>query len=99
MKNKKYEKETDSKVSKKQKSKLVAFLLALFLGIWGAHNFYLGFKKKAIIQVILYCLAIGWSFIWAFIEVVMILIGRIDKDAEGNSLKPFNFGSKKTAIE
>lgn len=34
-----------------QKSKLVAGLLGIFLGGFGVHNFYLGFKKNAIIQV------------------------------------------------
>lgn len=34
-----------------QKSKLVAALLAFFLGGYGIHNFYLGYTKKAIIQV------------------------------------------------
>lgn len=34
-----------------QKSKLVAGLFGIFLGGLGAHNFYLGFKKNAIIQV------------------------------------------------
>lgn len=34
-----------------QKSKLVAALLAIFLGGYGVHNFYLGYTKKAIIQV------------------------------------------------
>ena len=36
---------------KEPKSKLVAGLLGIFLGGFGVHNFYLGYNKKAIIQV------------------------------------------------
>lgn len=35
------------------KSSVAAGLLGLFLGAWGAHDFYLGYKKNAIIHVIL----------------------------------------------
>ena len=34
-----------------QKSKTTAILLALFLGCWGVHLFYLGEKKKGIIYL------------------------------------------------
>lgn len=80
------------------KKKIVAALLAFFLGGLGIHNFYLGHKKKAIIQLALYlvgcvltfllgigailCSAVG---IWAFVEFIMILIGKIG-DAEGKPL-------------
>lgn len=36
-----------------QKSKSTAILLALFLGCWGGHLFYVGEKKKAIIYLII----------------------------------------------
>ena len=36
-----------------QKSKTTAILLALFLGCWGVHLFYLGEKKKGIIYLII----------------------------------------------
>lgn len=40
------------------KSKMVAGLLGIFLGGFGAHNFYLGNTKNAVIQL---CLTlIGW---------------------------------------
>lgn len=80
------------------KKKIVAALLAFFLGALGIHNFYLGHKKKAIIQLALtivgYVLTalIGFGAIlnsivgiWAFVEFIMILIGKID-DAEGKPL-------------
>lgn len=81
------EKEDEVKVSDKQKSRLIAFLLALFLGAFGAHNFYLGFKRKATIQIILSLFAIGWSAIWGLIEGILILTKRINKDSKENPLK------------
>ncbi len=40
-------------MEEERKSKLVAALLGIFLGVFGAHNFYLGYTKKAITQVAL----------------------------------------------
>lgn len=67
------------------KSKLVAGLLAIFLGGLGIHNFYLGYTGKAIAQLILSCT--GVSAIWALIEGIMILCGNIKVDGKGNPLK------------
>ena len=67
------------------KSKLGAGLLGIFLGGLGIHNFYLGYTGKAIAQLLLSCT--GVSEIWGFIEGIMILCGKIDKDANGNPLK------------
>lgn len=79
---------------KKPKSKIAAGLLAIFLGSLGIHNFYLGYKRNAIIQL---CLTlIGWILcglgplvagIWAFVEGIMILTGSINKDADGIPLE------------
>ena len=66
------------------KSKLVAGLLALFLGGLGIHNFYLGFTGKGIAQILLSCT--GISSIWALIEAIMIFAGKIDADANGDPL-------------
>lgn len=35
------------------KSKIAAGVLGLFLGMFGVHNFYLGYTKKAVIQLVL----------------------------------------------
>ena len=79
-----------------QKSKTTAVLLALFLGGLGIHNFYLGYTTKAIIQLSIYLgslvlMAIGIGFItifipgtWAFVEMILLLTGSIDRD--GNNL-------------
>ncbi len=69
------------------KSKLAAGLLALFLGGFGVHNFYLGHNGKGAVQLILGLSMVGWviSGIWAFIEMIMIFTGSLN-DAEGQPL-------------
>ena len=75
------------------KSRLVAGLLAIFVGALGIHNFYLGYKDKAIAQLLL--TVVGWivivgpinSSIWALIEAVQIFTGSINEDAEGRTLR------------
>lgn len=73
-------------VNANSKSKMAAGLLGIFLGGWGVHNFYLGYTGKAIAQIVLtFCFGIG--AIWGLIEGILILCGKIDKDAKGNPLK------------
>lgn len=73
-------------VSGEQKSKLVAGLLGVFVGGLGIHNFYLGYTGKAIAQICLsFCFGIG--AIWGLVEGILILVGKIDKDAKGIPLK------------
>jgi TM2 domain. len=78
------------------KSKTTAALLAFFLGSLGIHNFYLGFKWRALAQLLITVLSFGDRFwvsgLWAFIEGVLILSGKISKDAAGN---PFDSISPK----
>ena len=68
------------------KSKLVAGLLGIFLGGLGIHNFYLGFTGKAVAQIVLsfFC---GIGGIWGLIDGILILCGKVDKDAKGMKLK------------
>lgn len=68
------------------KSKLVAGLLGIFLGYLGVHNFYLGFTKKAVIQIIVTLVTCGIGALWGFIEGILILCGNINTDAKGNRL-------------
>ena len=60
-----------------QKSKLAAGLLAIFLGTLGVHNFYLGFTKRAVIQLLVSLLTFGIGApviaIWALIEGIFYL--------------------------
>ena len=78
-----------------QKSKIVAGLLGILLGVYGAHNFYLGYTTKAILQlvgtivgILLCCIYIGYLLIfgiwvWVLIESIMIFTGSINVDANG----------------
>ena len=78
-----------------QKSKLVAGLLGLLLGAYGAHNFYLGYTSKAIAQLLISILGgiltVGIATfgvaVWALIESIMLLCGNIKTDAKGIPLK------------
>jgi Predicted membrane protein len=73
-----------------RKSRLIAGLLAIFLGVFGAHNFYLGFRKKALIQLLLTLFAFGvgtlFVFVYALIEGIKIFTGAIKFDAKGEAL-------------
>lgn len=66
-----------------QKSKMAAGLLGIFLGAWGIHNFYLGNTGRAIIQIVVTIVTCGVGGIWGFVEGILILCGKIDKDANG----------------
>ncbi len=75
------------------KSKLVAGLLGILLGEFGVHNFYLGYTKRGLAQLLLTC--VGWivivgpiiAYVWGLVEGIQILTGTIDKDADGRLLK------------
>lgn len=74
-------------VGGEQKSKLVAVLLAFFLGSIGIHDFYLGYTKNGIIKIILtVCTGVGGG-IWALIDFIRLLTGSLNTDADGNELK------------
>lgn len=60
------------------KSRLVATLLAWFLGPLGLHRFYLGKVGTGVLQLV----TLGGLGIWALIDAVLILIGSFN-DAEG----------------
>jgi len=70
---------------------IVALLLAFFVGIFGIHNFYLGYTTKGIIQLILSLTVIGMlvTGIWAFVEFIMIIMryGAYGCDAQGRPLE------------
>lgn len=73
-----------------RKSKIAAGILGICLGFLGIHNFYLGYNGKAIGQLLISvcsCFILSWiSWIWGLIEGILILMGNIDRDAEGNKL-------------
>lgn len=63
-----------------QKSKLAAGLLGIFLGGLGVHNFYLGNTGKAVAQLLISLLSLGFlaavSGIWGLIEGILILTAK-----------------------
>lgn len=64
------------------KSRLTYILLALFLGGFGIHNFYAGYNRKGLIQLLLTVVSCGIlslvSVIWAIVDIV-----NVTKDANG----------------
>lgn len=60
------------------KSRLAAGLLGIFLGGFGVHNFYLGYTKKALAQLLISLLTFGiCAFpmaVWGLIEGIFYLI-------------------------
>ena len=70
------------------KSSLVAGLLGIFLGGFGAHRFYLGFPGIAIMQIILTISTLGIASLWGFVEGILILADYINEDAYKKKLKP-----------
>lgn len=80
-------------VNGKIKNKLIAGLLALFLGGMGVHRFYLGYITIGVVQLVLWILGyftggLTWIIteIWAIVECILIFVGKI-KDSSGNSLE------------
>ena len=70
-----------------QKSKLVAALLAFFLGSLGIHDFYLGYNKNGIIKIVLTCCTGVGGGIWALIDLIRLLTSSLHTDANGVELK------------
>lgn len=74
------------------KSKMTAGLLAIFLGAFGVHNFYLGYTTKAVIQLVIgiigafTCCGIAITGIWGLVEGIMIFTGSINVDGQGHPL-------------
>ena len=53
------------------KSRLVALLLAWFLGVFGAHRFYVGKAGTAVAMIFTF----GGLGIWALVDIIMIAAG------------------------
>ena len=71
------------------KQLLFGILLALFLGVFGAHNFYLGHTGRGIAQLLITVLTLGIGSIvtgiWALIELIMMATGSL-YDSQGRPL-------------
>ena len=68
------------------KSKMVAGLLQIFLGTFGAGRFYTGHTGVAIAQIAVSWLTCGIGAIWPLIDGIMMLTGKVP-DAEGRPLR------------
>lgn len=62
-------------IQKSDKDKIVAGLLALFLGWLGIHYFYMGKATAGILTIILSFITCGIWDILIFIQAIMILVG------------------------
>ena len=71
-----------------KRTRLIYILLAIFLGGFGIHNFYAGYTKKAIIQLL--CVFPGSvlvippfiTFVWVLVDICTVT-----KDAAGKTLE------------
>ena len=74
-----------------QKSRLVVLLLAILLGGFGAHNFYLGNAGKGVAQLLITLLSLGLlafiPVIWGLIEGIIMFGDKNAVDANGIPLK------------
>ena len=63
-------------IPQSHKKKMTFVVLGVILGALGAHNFYAGYKKKALCQLGLTVLTIGYgaamSWIWAIIDICTV---------------------------
>ena len=57
-----------------KKTALVAYILWFFLGLFGAHNFYLGRTGVAVVQLILSLIIVGLviTIIWVLVDAFLI---------------------------
>jgi TM2 domain-containing membrane protein YozV len=64
------------------KSRTTFIVLGIFLGMLGVHNFYAGYTGKAVGQLCLSVLTLGYlaiaSWIWAIVEICIV-----EKDSAG----------------
>lgn len=72
------------------RSNLVAGILALVLGVFGAHRFYLGYTGVGVAMILVCIFTAGIGIVWPIVEGLMILSGaeHFRRDATGRPLRP-----------
>ncbi len=71
------------------KNKIVAALLAFFLGAFGVHHFYLGSVATGLVTLAIVWLTCGIGGILPFVEFIMLLVmSDGDFDAKYNARTP-----------
>lgn len=84
---------TSSSVGITPKNRMTAFLLCFFLGDFGAHRFYVGRTKSAV----LWLLTLGLFNVGSFVDLIMILTGSF-RDVQGNLLIEWDPTSSKSSV-
>ena len=64
------------------KSRLGALLFCIFLGVFGAHRFYVGKIGTAVLTIVTFG---GFFGVWPFVDLVLIAIGSF-RDKSGQRL-------------
>lgn len=71
-----------------KRSRLTAAFLQIFLGAVGIGRFYMGYKKIALLQIVVTFCTFGiGGFIWGLIDGILILTGNERLDADGKFLR------------
>lgn len=74
-----------------QRSRIAAGILAILLGTYGIHSFYLGNTSRGLMQLLISLLTCGVGAIviaiWGILDGIKLLDGRINVDANGVFLK------------
>ena len=66
-------------ISTSQQDWLVALLLCFFIGVIGAHRFYVGKIGTGLLMVF----TLGGLGIWTFVDLILIIVGKFkNKDGE-----------------
>lgn len=63
------------------KTRFIALLLCWFLGSFGAHRFYVGKVGTAILMIV----TLGGLGVWAWIDLIIILVGSF-RDKQGRKV-------------
>jgi TM2 domain-containing membrane protein YozV len=74
----------------RDKSKVTAGLLAIFLGALGVHRFYMGYKLIGVIMLLITVASLGRlaliTVLWGLVEGILIFTGKMKKDKYGGEL-------------